>query len=88
MNEISVEVLLTSWCKVYMSLLIKSSCFKLSLIVYGEQTWSYEHFDIGRPGLQDNNLTFPRLCRWDNSKSHQRNWFTSRFKDLHDDQVT
>ncbi|KAF7825421.1 Protein MAIN-LIKE 2 [Senna tora] len=51
------------------------------------QTWSYEHFDIGRPGLQDHNVTFPRICRWDNSKFHQRHWFTSRFKDLHDDQV-
>ncbi|KAI9073174.1 hypothetical protein K1719_044849 [Acacia pycnantha] len=51
------------------------------------QTWSYEHFDIGRPGIQEHDLTFPRLCRWHNSKSNQRHWFSSRFKDLQDDQV-
>ncbi|KAJ1377664.1 Aminotransferase-like, plant mobile domain, partial [Sesbania bispinosa] len=50
------------------------------------QTWSYEHFDIARPYLQDHDLTFPRVCRWDN-KSNQRQRGTSRFKDLHDDQV-
>ncbi|KAI4356145.1 hypothetical protein L6164_000191 [Bauhinia variegata] len=51
------------------------------------QTWSYEHFDIARPPLLDHNLTFPRMCRWDNNKSHQRQWFASRFKELNDDQV-
>ncbi|TKY63630.1 hypothetical protein E2542_SST13508 [Spatholobus suberectus] len=36
-------------------------------------TWSYEHFDVAaRPHLQDHDLTFPRVCRWDNSKSNQR----------------
>ncbi|XP_028774624.1 uncharacterized protein LOC114731583 [Neltuma alba] len=51
------------------------------------QTWSYEHFNIGRPGIQEHDLAFPRLCRWHNSKSNQRPWFASRFKDLQDDQV-
>lgn len=71
-----------------MPLLIKCSCFKLYfLYVYGELTWSYEHFDIARLQLQGHDLTFPRVCRWDNSKSHQRQRLTSRFKDLNDDQV-
>ncbi|XP_027337282.1 protein MAINTENANCE OF MERISTEMS-like [Abrus precatorius] len=51
------------------------------------QTWSYEHFDVARPHLQDHDLTFPRVCRWGNSKSNQRQRGTSGFKDLHDDQV-
>ncbi|RDX69472.1 Protein MAIN-LIKE 2, partial [Mucuna pruriens] len=52
------------------------------------QTWSYEHFDVAaRPQLQDHDLTFPRVCRWDNSKSNQRQRGTSWFKDLEDDQV-
>lgn len=51
------------------------------------QTWSYEHFDIGRPGMQEHDFAFPRSCRWHNNKSNQRQWFASRFKDLQDDQV-
>ncbi|XP_054783350.1 protein MAIN-LIKE 1-like isoform X2 [Prosopis cineraria] len=51
------------------------------------QTWSYEHFDIGRPGMQEHDFAFPRLCRWHNNKSNQRQWFASKFKDLQDDQV-
>lgn len=52
------------------------------------QTWSYEHFDVAaRPQLQDHDLTFPRVCRWDNNKSIQRQRGTSWFKDLDDDQV-
>ncbi|XP_061370761.1 protein MAIN-LIKE 1-like isoform X2 [Gastrolobium bilobum] len=51
------------------------------------QTWCYEHFDIARPQLQCHDLTFPRVCRWDNSKSLQRQRGTSRLKDLHDDQI-
>ncbi|XP_057458460.1 protein MAINTENANCE OF MERISTEMS-like [Lotus japonicus] len=50
------------------------------------QAWCYEHFDIARPLLQDLDLTFPRVCRWD-SKSHLKQRGTSTFKDLHDDQV-
>jgi hypothetical protein len=52
-----------------------------------EQTWAYEHFDIARPNLQDQDTTFPRVCRWDHSKPHPRQRGTARFKDLHDDQV-
>ncbi|KHN14505.1 Serine/threonine-protein phosphatase 7 long form like [Glycine soja] len=37
-----------------------------------------------RPQLQDHDLTFPRVCRWDNTKSKRG---TSWFKDLDDDQV-
>ncbi|XP_020234090.1 uncharacterized protein LOC109814143 isoform X1 [Cajanus cajan] len=52
------------------------------------QTWSYEHFDVAaRPQLQDHDLTFPRVCRWDSSKSNQRQRGTPWFKDLDDDQV-
>ncbi|KAL9303750.1 hypothetical protein ACSQ67_021013 [Phaseolus vulgaris] len=52
------------------------------------QTWSYEHFDVAaRPQLQDHDFTFPRMCRWDNIKSNQRQQCTSWFKELDDDQV-
>ncbi|XP_058729390.1 uncharacterized protein LOC131601554 [Vicia villosa] len=52
------------------------------------QTWSYEHFDTARPNLLDEeDMTFPRVCRWDHSKSHPRQRGTLRFKDLHDDQI-
>lgn len=55
---------------------------------YWGQTWSYEHFDMARPHLQNHDRAFPRVCRWDHSKSHPRQRSTSRFKDLHEDQVT
>ncbi|CAL0306300.1 unnamed protein product [Lupinus luteus] len=53
------------------------------------QTWSYEHFDIARPQLQGDDLTFPRVCQWDNIKCTQKQQVTSRFnfKELHHDQV-
>ncbi|KAK7390221.1 hypothetical protein VNO78_25520 [Psophocarpus tetragonolobus] len=52
------------------------------------QTWSYEHFDVAaRPQLQDHDVTYPRICRWDNNKSNQRQRGTSWFKDLDDNQV-
>ncbi|XP_073225841.1 uncharacterized protein [Cicer arietinum] len=51
------------------------------------QTWSYEHFDMARPHLQNHDRAFPRVCRWDHSKSHPRQRSTSRFKDLHEDQI-
>ncbi|XP_017440942.1 protein MAINTENANCE OF MERISTEMS isoform X2 [Vigna angularis] len=52
------------------------------------QTWSYEHFDVAaRPQLQEHDITFPRMCRWDNIKSNQRQQGTSWFKELDDDQV-
>ncbi|GAU30823.1 hypothetical protein TSUD_267430 [Trifolium subterraneum] len=54
------------------------------------QTWSYEHFDIARPNLQDQDTTFPRVCRWNHRKPPPRQrgkLETSRFKDLHDDQI-
>lgn len=55
---------------------------------YWEQAWSYEHFDMARPNLLDEDRIFPRVCRWDHIKSHPRQRGASRFKDLHDDQVT
>ncbi|XP_015897421.3 protein MAINTENANCE OF MERISTEMS [Ziziphus jujuba] len=52
------------------------------------QIWSYEHIDIARPSLLDFGVTFPRVCRWDNSRSLHKQRFTSQFKDLQDHQVT
>ncbi|GLT69177.1 hypothetical protein SLA2020_413500 [Shorea laevis] len=51
------------------------------------QIWSYEHINIARPALRNSCLTFPRICQWDNSGSYDRNWFTTKFKDLQDHQV-
>ncbi|KAF3447960.1 hypothetical protein FNV43_RR08667 [Rhamnella rubrinervis] len=50
------------------------------------QIWSYEHIDIARPGLVDCGLTFPRVCRWDISRSNRQR-FSVKFKDLQDHQV-
>lgn len=52
-----------------------------------EQIWCYEHIDVARPGLVDCGLTFPRICRWDNSRSNHRQRSSSNFKDLKDHQV-
>ncbi|KAK6266418.1 hypothetical protein QUC31_017255 [Theobroma cacao] len=52
------------------------------------QIWSYEHIDLARPDLIDSYLTFPRACRWENSRSHQRQWFTAKFRELQDHQIT
>nr|XP_009602364.1 uncharacterized protein LOC104097501 [Nicotiana tomentosiformis] len=30
---------------------------------------------------------FPRVCNWGNTKSHQRHWFTSKFKELEANQI-
>lgn len=51
-----------------------------------EQIWSYEHIDIARPGLVDCGLIFPRVCRWDNSRSNRQR-FSVKFKDLQGHQV-
>ncbi|KAK9289672.1 hypothetical protein L1049_007830 [Liquidambar formosana] len=51
------------------------------------QIWSYEHIDIARPSLLDCFLTIPRACRWENSRSHQRQWFTTKFKELQENQI-
>ncbi|CAL5420434.1 unnamed protein product [Camellia sinensis] len=50
------------------------------------QIWSYEHIDIARPGLLG--CQFPRSCRWENSRSHQRQWFITKFKELEKNQIT
>lgn len=52
------------------------------------QIWSYEHIDIARPSLLDCYLTFPRACRWENCRSHQRKWITTKFKELQENQIT
>ncbi|XP_021291455.1 uncharacterized protein LOC110422019 isoform X2 [Herrania umbratica] len=52
------------------------------------QIWSYEHMDLARPDLIDSYMTFPRACRWENSRSHQRQWFTAKFRELQDHQIT
>ncbi|XP_030538573.2 uncharacterized protein LOC115746794 [Rhodamnia argentea] len=51
------------------------------------QMWFYEHIDMARPSLQNDSLTFPRACRWGNSKSHPRLWVTEEFEKLRDDQI-
>ncbi|GLU14885.1 hypothetical protein SLE2022_314260 [Rubroshorea leprosula] len=51
------------------------------------QVWSYEHIDLARPALVESSLTFPRACRWENVRSHQRQWFTSQFKELQEHQI-
>ncbi|KAA8517649.1 hypothetical protein F0562_015123 [Nyssa sinensis] len=51
------------------------------------QIWCYEHIDIARPSMLECPLTFPRVCRWGNSRSHHRQWFTSKFKELQKNQI-
>ncbi|KAL5550609.1 hypothetical protein UlMin_000785 [Ulmus minor] len=52
------------------------------------QIWAYEHIDIARPALLDTCLTFPRVCRWDKSRSHQsRQQIGAKLKALQDQQV-
>lgn len=65
-----------------------SSLLMIQSLLYNvEQIWSYEHIDIARPSLLDFGVTFPRVCRWDNSRSLHKQRFTSQFKDLQDHQV-
>ncbi|XP_038718745.1 uncharacterized protein LOC120011714 [Tripterygium wilfordii] len=52
------------------------------------QIWSYEHIDIARPRLVEKYLAFPRACRWESSRSHQRQLLMTKFKDLQGDQIT
>ncbi|XP_016472656.1 uncharacterized protein LOC107794625 isoform X1 [Nicotiana tabacum] len=51
------------------------------------QVWCLEHIDIARPSLMDYCSKFPRVCNWGNTKSHQRHWFTSKFKELEANQI-
>ncbi|XP_019052669.1 PREDICTED: serine/threonine-protein phosphatase 7 long form homolog isoform X4 [Nelumbo nucifera] len=51
------------------------------------QIWSYEHIDIARPIFQGSKLSFPRACRWKNSTSYTRQWFTTKFENLKEKQV-
>ncbi|XP_010036000.2 uncharacterized protein LOC104425110 isoform X2 [Eucalyptus grandis] len=50
------------------------------------QIWFYEHIDMARPSLQNDSLTFPRACRWENSRPHPREWVIAEFEKLRDDQ--
>ncbi|KAL3715288.1 hypothetical protein ACJRO7_007080 [Eucalyptus globulus] len=50
------------------------------------QIWFYEHIDMARPSLQNDSLTFPRACRWENSKPHPKEWVIAEFEKLRDDQ--
>ncbi|OMO94380.1 hypothetical protein COLO4_16369 [Corchorus olitorius] len=52
------------------------------------QIWSYEHIDLARPELIDSYLMFPRARRWENSRSHQRQYFTAKFRELQNHQIT
>ncbi|XP_056171375.1 uncharacterized protein LOC115685808 isoform X1 [Syzygium oleosum] len=51
------------------------------------QMWFYEHIDMARPSLQNDSLTFPRACRWGNSRPHPRLWVIAEFENLRDDQI-
>ncbi|XP_057971276.1 protein MAIN-LIKE 1-like [Malania oleifera] len=51
------------------------------------QIWCYEHIDIGRPSLADCCLTFPRACRWVNDRSLFRQWLSTKFKELQENQI-
>ncbi|KAK6943265.1 Aminotransferase-like, plant mobile domain [Dillenia turbinata] len=51
------------------------------------QIWSYEHIDIARPSLLDGKMRFPRASRWENSRSQQRQWFATKFKELKENQI-
>ncbi|XP_010035999.2 protein MAIN-LIKE 2 isoform X1 [Eucalyptus grandis] len=51
------------------------------------QIWFYEHIDMARPSLQNDSLTFPRACRWENSRPHPREWVIAEFEKLRDDQI-
>ncbi|GAV67299.1 PMD domain-containing protein, partial [Cephalotus follicularis] len=51
------------------------------------QLWSYEHIDIARPSLVDCCSTFPRACQWENNRSHHKQWFSVKFKELQDHQI-
>ncbi|CAO2839167.1 unnamed protein product [Amaranthus hypochondriacus] len=53
------------------------------------QIWSYEHIDIGRPISLSYSSNFPRACRWESSRCNsQRHWFTTKFNELEENQVT
>ncbi|XP_039045807.1 uncharacterized protein LOC120185734 [Hibiscus syriacus] len=52
------------------------------------QIWCYEHIDLARSDLKERQSMFPRACKWENSKSRQRQWFAARFKELQDYQIT
>ncbi|GMH30114.1 hypothetical protein Nepgr_031957 [Nepenthes gracilis] len=53
------------------------------------QIWSYEHIETGRPNMVDRYLKFPRACRWESSRSsNQRQWYTNKFNELEENQIT
>ncbi|KAJ4978186.1 hypothetical protein NE237_008966 [Protea cynaroides] len=51
------------------------------------QMWCYAHIDVARPVHHGQNLPFPRSCRWKNSSSYTRQWFTAKFEKLHGNQI-
>lgn len=53
------------------------------------QIWSYEHIDIGRPNQLNETCGFPRACCWESSRcTSQRRWFTTKFNEVEENQVT
>ncbi|KAM3340346.1 putative protein isoform X1 [Capsicum galapagoense] len=49
------------------------------------QIWCFEHIDIARPRLMSSKI--PRVCNWESTKSHHRQWFTTKFKELETNQI-
>ncbi|KAJ4941336.1 hypothetical protein NE237_008280 [Protea cynaroides] len=59
----------------------------LILVMFSSQMWCYAHIDVARPVHHGQNLPFPRSCRWKNSSSYTRQWFTAKFEKLHGNQI-
>ncbi|KAK4724887.1 hypothetical protein R3W88_027666 [Solanum pinnatisectum] len=51
------------------------------------QIWCFEHIDIARPRLLNYRSMLPRICNWESTKSHHRQWFTTKFKELETNQI-
>ncbi|XP_010312327.1 uncharacterized protein [Solanum lycopersicum] len=51
------------------------------------QIWFFEHIDIARPCLLNYRSKLPRVCNWGSMKSHRREWFDTKFKELKSDQI-
>uniref|UniRef100_M1AFF7 Uncharacterized protein n=1 Tax=Solanum tuberosum TaxID=4113 RepID=M1AFF7_SOLTU len=55
--------------------------------IENHKIWCYEHIDIARPRLLNYCSTLPRICNWESTKSHHRQWFTTKFKELETNQI-
>ncbi|CAN4092593.1 unnamed protein product [Withania somnifera] len=51
------------------------------------QIWCFEHIDIARPRLLNCRSKFSRVCNWEGTKSHHRQWFTTKFKEIETNQI-